>query len=266
MLFTSSTKVGKGSGCYDVFKGVKGCSLSGVIKCHFASVHIQNHSYNFRFLSHVEWLPWCGTCFMLSVAISYSPESLCWCQHVLALSVDGLTGYSYNPVGVAIYLHLPAMASSRIALGSKHLSTNVKALWVVWKLENLSRVLHHCEIFREDKAASCCIGIQNHWSLMKKKKKLFIFRNILNVLTPYSWHLPYWVIFFILSHTLYFREPRCLATSIKAPGIIFGSRGRCQVLKGYYCQFLSVIFTGRQTWSTILPSNCFLVILKEKKR
>lgn len=171
MLFTSSAEVGEGSECDNVFKGVKGCSFSGVVKCHLASVHIQNHSNNFWFLTHVERLPWCGAGFVLAVTISYSPESLCRRQHVLALSVDGFTGDSYNPVGVAVHLHFPAVASRGIALCSEHLSANVKALGVVWQLENLRGVLHNREIFWQDEAASGCVGIQNHWSLRGKKNQ-----------------------------------------------------------------------------------------------
>lgn len=83
---------------------------------------------------------------MLSITKPYRPESLCWCQHVLALPVDGLAGYSHHPVGVVFHLHIPAMASRGIALSSQHLSANVKAFWVVWQLENLGTVLHKCEI------------------------------------------------------------------------------------------------------------------------
>lgn len=41
-------------------------------------------------------------------------------------------------------------------------------------------------------------------------------------------------ILFIFSHTLYLREPKCLATSISALGIICGTGEVCQVLKKYF--------------------------------
>lgn len=83
---------------------------------------------------------------MLSVAKPYGPESLCGCQHVLTLPVDGLAGYSQNPVGVVLHLHIPAVASAGIALCPQHLGTDVKPFWVVWQLENLGTVLHNSEI------------------------------------------------------------------------------------------------------------------------
>ncbi len=146
MVFAGSAKVGKGSGCDDVYEGVERCSLSRVVKGHLASVHVQNYSYHFWLLSHVQWLPWCCAGLMLPVAKPYRPESLCWCQHVLAFPVDGLAGYSHHPVGVVLHLHIPAVASRGIALSSQHLCANVKAFWVVWQLENLGTVLHNCEI------------------------------------------------------------------------------------------------------------------------
>ncbi len=53
----------------------------------------------------------------------------------------------------------------------------------------------------------------------------------------------YLIILFIFSHTLYFREPKCLATSIRAPEIICGSAEVCQVLKRYfsYYQLLKIV-------------------------
>lgn len=178
MFFAGSAKVGKGSGCDDICESVERCSLSGVVKGHLASVHVQNHSYHFWLLSHVQWLPWCCAGLMLSVAKPYRPESLCWCQHVLALPVDGLAGYSQHPVGVVLHLHIPAMASRGIALSSQHLCTDVKAFWVVWQLENLGTVLHNCEILWEDEAASCCVGIQNHGILREKmRQKLLMWKE-----------------------------------------------------------------------------------------
>lgn len=46
-------------------------------------------------------------------------------------------------------------------------------------------------------------------------------------------NLLYLTTLFIFSHTLYFREPKCLATSIRAPEIICGSREVRHVLKRY---------------------------------
>lgn len=83
---------------------------------------------------------------MLSIAKPNSPESLCWCKHVLTLPVDRLPGYSYHPIGIVLDLYIPAVASTGIALCSQHLGTDVKAFWVVWQLEYLRRVLHNCEI------------------------------------------------------------------------------------------------------------------------
>jgi len=169
MLFTSSAKVGEDCWCDDVCECVQRCSLSRVIKFHVTTVHVQNHSDHFWLLSHVERLPWRRTGFMLSITISYCPESLRWCQHMFPFPVDGIAGYPYHPISIVADLHIPAMESRGITLSSKHLSTNIKALRVVWQLEDLSSVLHNCEILREDEAAGCCIGIQNHWSLKEKE-------------------------------------------------------------------------------------------------
>lgn len=117
---------------------------------------------------HIQRLPRCCAGLMLSVAKPYRPESLCWCQHVFALPVDGLAGYSQHPVGVLFHFHLPAMTSRGIALCSQHLGTNVKALWVVWQLEQLGGVLHLCEILGQDETACCRVGIHNHGILRGK--------------------------------------------------------------------------------------------------
>lgn len=146
MLFAGSAKVGKGSGCDDIQEGVERCSLSGVIEGHLASVHVQNYSDHLRHLGHIQWLPWRCAGLVLSIAKSNSPEPLSWCQHVLSLPVDGLTGYTQHPVGVVLHLHVPAVASRGVALSSQHLGADVKAFWVVGKLEILGSGLHHCEI------------------------------------------------------------------------------------------------------------------------
>lgn len=178
-------------------------------------------------LFHIQRLPRCCAGLVLSVAKPYSPESLCWCQHVFALPVDGLAGYSQHPVSVLFHFHLPAMTSGGIALCSQHLCANVKAFGVVWQLEQLSGVLHLSEILWQDETPCCRVGIHNH-GILRGKIGLRPWRNGWLVISK---NLLYFIVLFIFSHTWYFREPKCLATSIKAPEIICRSGEVCQVLK-----------------------------------
>lgn len=50
-------------------------------------------------------------------------------------------------------------------------------------------------------------------------------------LADYFKNLLYFIVLFIFSQTWYLREPKCLATSIRAPEIICGPGEDCQVLK-----------------------------------
>lgn len=47
---------------------------------------------------------------------------------------------------------------------------------------------------------------------------------------------------FIFSHTLYFKDPKCLPTSIKESEVISGLDGVCQVLKGTHKRNFSPLF------------------------
>lgn len=181
-------------------------------------------------LLHIQRLPRCCAGLVLTVAKPYSPESLCWSQHVFALPVDGLAGYSQHPVGVLFHFHLPAMTSRGIALCSQHLGANVKAFWVVWQLEQLGGVLHLCEILWQDETACCRVGIHYH-GILRGKIGFRSWRNAWLVLFWFFFNLLYFIVLFIFSHTWYLREPKCFATSIKAPEIICGSGEVCQVLK-----------------------------------
>ena len=87
---------------------------------------------------------------------------------MLTLPVDGLAGYSQNPVGVVLHLHVPAVASTAVALCTQHLGADVKPFWVVWQLENLGTVLHNSEILWEDEAACCSVRIQDDRILREK--------------------------------------------------------------------------------------------------
>lgn len=54
MLFAGGAKVGKQSGCNDIFEGVERRTLCGVVKCHLAAIHVHNYSNDLWLLGHVQ--------------------------------------------------------------------------------------------------------------------------------------------------------------------------------------------------------------------